>query len=48
LPAGVDVDYEHVDLFKNLVAPGKQLEYVILVASQFGYNKVSVYGFLKK
>jgi len=48
LPAGVTVDYENVSLFKDLVAPGKQLDYVVLVASQFGYNKVSIYGFLKK
>jgi sugar lactone lactonase YvrE len=48
LPAGIDVDYDNTGVFKNLVAPGKELEYVILVASQFGYNKVSVYGFLKK
>jgi len=48
LPAGIDVDYDNLDVFKMFVAPGKQLEYVILVASQFGYNKVSAYGFLKK
>jgi len=48
LPAGIDVDYDNVGVFKEWVAPGKELEYVILVASQFGYNKVSVYGFLKK
>jgi DNA-binding beta-propeller fold protein YncE len=47
LPAGIAVDYDNASLFNHLVAPGHSLEYVILVTSQFGYNKVSVYGFLK-
>ena len=48
LPAGVTVDYDDVNYFKKYVAPGYQCEYLILVTSQFGDNKVSVYGFLKK
>ena len=48
LPAAVDVDYNNVDYFKDYVAPGYQCEYLILVTSQFGGQKVSVYGFLKK
>jgi DNA-binding beta-propeller fold protein YncE len=48
LPASVKVDYDHVDYFKQFVAPGRQCEYLIFVTSQFGEQKVSVYGFLKQ
>jgi len=48
LPAGVKVDYDNVGLFQKYVAPGHQCEYLILVTSQFGSQKISVYGFLKK
>jgi hypothetical protein len=41
------VDYDNVGLFQNYVAPGHQCEYLILVTSQFGSQKVNVYGFLK-
>lgn len=47
LPAQVEIDYDHVDLFADRVAPGYSLEYVVLVSSQYGRNKVNVYGFLK-
>jgi DNA-binding beta-propeller fold protein YncE len=45
LPAGVAIDYDNVDLFKPYADPRFALEYVILVASQFGPNKVDVFGF---
>jgi hypothetical protein len=48
IPAKVEIDYENVDLFADLAAPGHQLEYLILVTSQFGSRKVSVFGFLKQ
>jgi hypothetical protein len=48
LPAAVKVDYDNVGLFQKYVAPGRQCEYLILVTSQFGPQKVNVYGFLKK
>ena len=48
LPAVVKVDYDNVAHFQKFVAPGHQCEYLILVTSQFGSRKVSVYGFLKK
>jgi len=47
LPASVKVDYDHVGYFQQYVAPGYQCEYLILVTSQFGPDKVSIYGFLK-
>ena len=48
LPASVKVDYDHVGYFEKYVAPGYQCEYLIFVASQFGNDKVNIYGFLKK
>jgi sugar lactone lactonase YvrE len=48
LPAAVAVDYDSVPYFQKFVAPGRQCEYLIYVTSQFGGQKVSVYGFLKQ
>jgi DNA-binding beta-propeller fold protein YncE len=48
LPASVKVDYDHVGYFQKFVAPGRQCEYLIFVTSQYGSQKVSVYGFLKQ
>lgn len=48
LPAAVKVDYDNVGYFQKFVAPGRQCEYLIFVTSQFGGQKVSVYGFLKQ
>lgn len=45
LPSGVSIDYENVDYFRKFADPNFQVEYLILVASQFGPNKVDVYGF---
>jgi sugar lactone lactonase YvrE len=48
LPAKVAIDYGNVELFADAVAPGYKLEYLILVSSQFGRNKINIYGFLEK
>lgn len=47
LPTTVAVDYDNVQYFQSYAAPNFHLEYVILVASQFGRNKVNAYGFGK-
>ncbi len=47
LPAAVRIDYSNVDLFRRYADPRFSLEYLILVASQFGPNKVDVFGFGK-
>ena len=47
LPGGVSIDYDNVALFRPYADPKFALEYVILVASQFGPNKVDVFGFGK-
>lgn len=48
LPAGVSIDYDHVAAFRRFADPGFTIEYLILVASQFGPNKVDVFAFGKK
>ncbi len=47
LPAAVSIDYDNVALFEKFADPRFKIEYLILVASQFGVNKVSVFGFGK-
>lgn len=47
LPAGVSIDYDNAALFQRLADPNFRIEYVILVVSQFGPNKVDVFGFGK-
>jgi DNA-binding beta-propeller fold protein YncE len=45
LPAKVALDYDNVGLFQRYAAPDFQVEYLVLVTSQFGPRKVSVFGF---
>jgi DNA-binding beta-propeller fold protein YncE len=47
LPAGVTVDYDNVAVFKRYAHPKFKVEYLVLVASQYGPNKVDVFGFGK-
>ena len=44
MPTGIAVGYDNVQYFEKYVAPGFDLENVIVVTSQFGFNKVNVYG----
>jgi len=45
LPTAIKVDYDNVAYFQKYADPSFDLEYVVLVASQFGANKVTVFGF---
>ena len=45
LPTAMVIDYENVPLFQRFADPKFKVEYLILVASQFGASKVNVYGF---
>ncbi len=45
LPAGVAIDHDNVALFQPYADPKFSIEFLILVASQFGPNKVDVFGF---
>lgn len=45
LPAKVAIDEQNIALFRTYAAPEFEIEYLVLVTSQFGDRKVSVYGF---
>ncbi len=45
LPTNIVIDYDNVKYFQQYAAPGFNLEYLIIVASQFGNNRVNVFGF---
>ena len=47
LPSTVVIDYDNVEYFKQYADPKFNIEYVILVVSQYGVNKVNAYGFGK-
>lgn len=48
LPADIAINYDDVDLFREYIDPDFEVEYLVLVSSQFGLRKVSVFGFGKK
>ncbi len=45
LPADIDIDYDSVPFFQHYAEPGFNLEYIIVVANQFGNSSVNVFGF---
>ena len=45
LPAKVTIDDQNIGYFRTYAAPEFEIEYLVLVTSQFGERKVSVYGF---
>ena len=45
LPAGVRIDYDNVQYFRAYADPRFKIEYLIFVVSQFGPNKVDVFGY---
>jgi DNA-binding beta-propeller fold protein YncE len=44
LPVGIDVTTDNLEFYQKLAAPGFQVEQLIFVTSQFGHDRVSVYG----
>ena len=44
LPTSVNINYDSVKFFEQYVDPKYDLKYLILVANQFGPDKISVYG----
>jgi hypothetical protein len=45
MPTVVKIDYDNVSYFEKFAAPNFKIRYLVLVASQFGLNKVVVFGF---
>ena len=48
LPAQIVIDYDNVPLFTKYASPDFEIEYLILVTSQYGERKVNVFGFGQK
>ncbi len=45
LPAGIAIDYSLKEHFLPLIDPSFEVEYLVLVTSQYGDRKVNVFGF---
>jgi DNA-binding beta-propeller fold protein YncE len=45
LPTEIIVDYDNVTHFQKYAAPNFDIEYIVAVASQYGSNKVVVFGY---
>lgn len=45
LPTVVKIDYQNVPYFEKFAAPNFEIEYLVLVASQYGLNRVVVFGY---
>jgi DNA-binding beta-propeller fold protein YncE len=45
LPTVVKIDYDNISYFQKYADPNFEIKYLVLVASQFGRNKVVVFGF---
>jgi len=48
LPARVAIDYDNVRYFQEYVQPGFEVEYLVLVTSQFGSRRVNVLAYGKE
>lgn len=45
LPTVVKIDYQNIPYFEKFAAPNFEIEYLVLVASQYGLNRVVVFGY---
>jgi len=45
MPTAIEIDYDNVDYFRKYAAPDFEIEYLVVVANQFGLNKIAVYGY---
>lgn len=48
LPAKVAIDYDNVSYFRQYVQPGFEVDYLVLVTSQFGPRMVNVFAYGKE
>lgn len=48
LPADVAINYDDIELFREYIDSDFDVEYLVIVTSQFGPRKISVFGFGKK
>lgn len=48
LPADVFIDYDNIEHFQEYAAPNFDIEFLVIVSSQFGKRLINVYGFGKE
>lgn len=48
LPAGITINYDHLEYFRQLIDKNFDARYLVLVASQYGERKINVFAFGKK
>lgn len=48
LPAGIAIDYDNIGLFAKYIDPNFEPDYLVIVTSQVGENRVNVYAFGKE
>lgn len=48
LPAGIMIDYEHLNLFRKYVDSRFELKYLIFTANQYGTDKINIYGYVEQ
>jgi hypothetical protein len=48
LPAAVFIDYDNISYFQQFADPNFDIEYLIIVTSQFGPRLINIYGFGKE
>ncbi len=47
LPAKITIDYDNLEYFEDMVVPGYDLKYLLIVANQYGPDKIGIYGFIE-
>lgn len=45
MPTAIVIDYDNVEYFRKYADPDFEIQYLVVVANQFGPNKVAVYGY---
>jgi hypothetical protein len=45
LPVEIAIDYDNISYFEEYIHPEFNVDYLVMITSQFGGNKVNVYGF---
>ena len=48
LPADVIIDYDHIEYFQQYADPSFEIDYLVIVTSQFGERLINVYGYGKE
>jgi len=45
MPTAIKIDYDNVEYFQKYAAPNFEIDYLVVVENQFGFNKITVFGY---